>query len=321
MKSRKFSNELRHYSAECYRLSSDGRKWKSLASQREKLTEFLGSYANPDGTSITVGTKTIVSKMKPLTRATTFRRMDDLVAMGVVSRHGKTGEHGTAIRHIHLEPLEKAKSKIEQGIPFEHPDNRPKVSNRLEPESQIDEGKVSDGKPESQIDRPKVSNHSETQPSVLTEQTAIPTKRVGGGDLQSTDKTLEYIQKEFWKETNKTLSLSEAQRTVLLGAIQGKPESQIKKALSLIFQDKPWAGLDKVHVIAQRFVEAFPDYLMSAALFHEQKTQDDDKWAQAEEINQRENEKARKASEERMAKIREDEAARESLKAEGGFGC
>src|SRR5215472_17480426 len=104
-KSVKCVRDIRDFNLMCFRLSSDGEKWKSLASQREKLFGYLATFADGDGTNIKVGTARMVKKMEPLSRATTFRRLDDLEVIGVllpVIEDGKklTGEHGTRFRKI-----------------------------------------------------------------------------------------------------------------------------------------------------------------------------------------------------------------------------
>jgi hypothetical protein len=68
------------------------------------LANHLATYANGDGTSITAGVARFVRETG-MSRSTMFRRLDDLSTLGVLNRHGLTGERGTARRSIDTSKL------------------------------------------------------------------------------------------------------------------------------------------------------------------------------------------------------------------------
>jgi hypothetical protein len=290
-KARQFSKELSEFSAECYRLSSDGRKWKAVAAEREKLAEFLGKYANPDGTSITIGTERMIQKMKPLTRATTFRRLGDLEVMGIMTRHGKTGENGTTVRHLHLEPLQRAKTALIEWGEYQFPDNRCEVSNTNSQVLNSSQSEVSNSAPEvsnrishvsntelkSQIAVSEVSNHSETQPYYLPNEPMKPTATNqtadggGGNDFSKPEAAIErkelfdWMEVRFHGDIEKTLVLYPKHRESLANKLDGVPEEDIKYAFKeMLARDQGWGSLDSYATIVVNELPVYVRNLLEA---------------------------------------------------------
>ena len=96
--------DIRAIPPERYRLESDGRKWKRVAQDRRTLAIQLATYADPDGTSITAGTKRLAAELGWSLR-TLARRLDDLKKLDLLFNEGLTGEHGTARREIDIHNL------------------------------------------------------------------------------------------------------------------------------------------------------------------------------------------------------------------------
>src|SRR5438552_3357093 len=95
----------RKYPPHFYRLENDTRKWVQQCDKRRMLALQLASYANPDGTGISVGVKRLEEELGA-GRATIFRWLDDLTERGVLSDdldelgRARIGQHGTRLRKI-----------------------------------------------------------------------------------------------------------------------------------------------------------------------------------------------------------------------------
>ena len=112
----------------CYRLSSDGRKWKALCEARQKLANWLALKGNPDGTSIHPGIKKM-AKVALWSRSKVFYVLEDLRLIGCIVNEEKLfSERGTALRRFDVGPLLHAHKILEQGQSFTHPDTRVKKS-------------------------------------------------------------------------------------------------------------------------------------------------------------------------------------------------
>ncbi len=117
---------------ECYRLASDGRKWKRLCGDRQKLATWLAIKADGDGTRIFPGIKRMMKAMGWSRRKTCYV-LHALQVIGCVVRESedgkklKTSEHGTARRKFNNagagvqdspEPeCKKGVSKVQDSIP------------------------------------------------------------------------------------------------------------------------------------------------------------------------------------------------------------
>jgi len=95
--------DWRDFSEDYYRLPTDGRQWRSQAVLRMRLADYLSTFANGDGTSITVGVERMSDKLGRDYR-TTLRLLDDLRKLKALApKSGLTSEHGTAIREMTME--------------------------------------------------------------------------------------------------------------------------------------------------------------------------------------------------------------------------
>jgi hypothetical protein len=98
--------DWRDFGLDYYRLSSDGRQWKTQASKRRQLAEYLATFANGDGTSIEVGVERMMEKFE-VDRATIFRWLDDLRDLRALApKAGLTSRYGTAVRSLTLAAFE-----------------------------------------------------------------------------------------------------------------------------------------------------------------------------------------------------------------------
>ena len=98
--------DWRDFTLDYYRLESDGRQWKSQASKRRQLAEWLATFANGDGTSIEVGIERMADKYA-VDRATIFRWLDELRELHALApKINLTSRHGTAVRSLTLEAFE-----------------------------------------------------------------------------------------------------------------------------------------------------------------------------------------------------------------------
>ncbi len=147
---------------DCYRLSTDGRKWKSLCEARQKLANWLALKGNPDGTQIFPG----INKMVRVTRWSHGKVcyvLSDLEMIGcVVNENTRTKERGTALRRFDPSPLLRANEALNRGERFYHAtiqdsDQESKlevatVQDSTKLQSKIEEPKVQDTKPQSKIE-------------------------------------------------------------------------------------------------------------------------------------------------------------------------
>lgn len=67
-----------------FSLPEDGRKWKHLQRERKEVAVQLATYADADGTEIYPAAETLVTP-SGLSRATIFRRLDDLRRLGFLT--------------------------------------------------------------------------------------------------------------------------------------------------------------------------------------------------------------------------------------------
>jgi len=132
---------------DCYRLSTDGRKWKSLCEARQKLANWLALKGNPDGTDIYPGAAKMV-RVAGWSRRKVFYVLNDLELIGcVVNENMRTKERGTSLRRFDPSPLLKANEAISRGEKFSHPT----VQDSPDLQCKIDEPTVQDTTPECKI--------------------------------------------------------------------------------------------------------------------------------------------------------------------------
>jgi hypothetical protein len=103
-KSLRLSRTMRDIPATAYRMPNDGRKTALLGRERKQLADFLATFADADGSRIFPSVETIATALDR-SRATIFRRLDDLCALGVLGKEGYHGEHGSRIRRLRPEQL------------------------------------------------------------------------------------------------------------------------------------------------------------------------------------------------------------------------
>jgi hypothetical protein len=96
------SSVLRDVPPERYRLPDDGRQWKHVCVQRQRLAFFLSTYADPDGTSVMPGVESKMCPFMGLTRRAVQYLLDDLKALGFLVDCGKSRFQGTTDRKLML---------------------------------------------------------------------------------------------------------------------------------------------------------------------------------------------------------------------------
>jgi hypothetical protein len=114
--------DLRGYPPSFYRMGTDGRKWFAACKDRKMLAMHLATYADGDGTNITVGIERLRQEMG-WSKRTLYYLLADLVLLGILendtdelaAKRGKlTGRRGTRLRHINWEGVWE---RAAQGVP------------------------------------------------------------------------------------------------------------------------------------------------------------------------------------------------------------
>jgi len=154
--------DIREFPPESYRLPQDGRKWKVLCKERRAIANHIATYANGDGTSIKAGVKRWVKEIG-VSRATIFRRLDDLRKLGVLrDKQGLTGENGTALRSLDVSRL---KMPGEAGAEVSGSQEKSQIHGA--PEVSDSTSEVSGSRPEVSGSQSRSLTIAETQPSLL----------------------------------------------------------------------------------------------------------------------------------------------------------
>src|SRR5258708_21569046 len=95
--------DWRDFSLDHYRLKQDGRQWKSQASNRRQLAEYLATFANGDGTGVQVGVERMSVKFA-CDRVTIHRWLNDLIEIRAITpKSGLTSRYGTAVRTLTID--------------------------------------------------------------------------------------------------------------------------------------------------------------------------------------------------------------------------
>ena len=125
-----------------FALSGDGRQAKHLRSQRKDLAVVIARYANPDGSRAypAIGTLT---KATGQNRATVFRRLADLRALGFLSDGKLVGPRGSRTRILNVVKMRSAV---------------------LAPESHLHDPGVASSHPNVASSRAEVASSRQTQP-------------------------------------------------------------------------------------------------------------------------------------------------------------
>jgi len=134
-KSVKCVRDLRDIPLKAYRLPSDGRQWKKAAVVRQRLANFLATFADGDGTRVYPGEKKMTAFLG-CHRATTFRALDDLRTLGLmkdklglVDRSGRPSERGTALRVMDVDGF-RARAGVASSKP-EVASSQPEVASSI----------------------------------------------------------------------------------------------------------------------------------------------------------------------------------------------
>jgi hypothetical protein len=93
--------DIRDIQPAAYRLKSDGRKWMHECKLRCDLAQWLATFANPDGSSITVGVDRMMKRLS-VSRRTVQRLLDDLAALGFLTNGKLTKFKGTRRRVLNV---------------------------------------------------------------------------------------------------------------------------------------------------------------------------------------------------------------------------
>jgi hypothetical protein len=99
--------DIRTVPVTAYRLPSDGRQWKHVCAQRQRLTKELALYANPDGSSIRVAVETLAQTLG-LSRRAIMYRLDDLRTLGFITDGKLAGFKGTRWRTLNVAAITAA---------------------------------------------------------------------------------------------------------------------------------------------------------------------------------------------------------------------
>ncbi len=93
--------DIRDIPPHIYALEKDGRQGKHLQIERQRLTEKLATFANGDGTSITVGEARLCHALG-WSRGKIYLRLLDLERLGFLVNHGLTGFKETMLRTLNV---------------------------------------------------------------------------------------------------------------------------------------------------------------------------------------------------------------------------
>ncbi len=234
---------------EKYRLPDDGRQWKHLCAQRQRLTLFLVSYANPEGTDIMVGvgegpedTRSSMCRFMGLTRRAVQYLLDDLKALGILADCGKSRFQGTTNRKLLLNAFVQSSAV--------------QPCNLQAPIVQTTEANVQSSQPKCAIEdcaQPPRSDHQKqtTTPTTreeASEKSPTPVQGGGGGNLLSPtkvqDSTVQSSQPWDWLFSEATVAGMGAANKYW-GRLQKLGNSETVRLAVLKFCQRP-QGLDKL---------------------------------------------------------------------------
>jgi hypothetical protein len=148
-----------------FALPGDGRQAKHLRSQRKDLAVVIARYANPDGSRAypAIGTLT---KATGQNRATVFRRLADLRALGFLSDGKLVGPRGSRTRILNVVKMRSAVLAPEPHLRdrAEVASSREAVRQDRTPESHLHDPGVASSHPEVASSRAEVASSRQTQP-------------------------------------------------------------------------------------------------------------------------------------------------------------
>ena len=171
----------------CYRLSTDGRKWKSLCEARQKLANWLALKGNPDGTQIFPSVAKMISSTG-WSHGKVCYVLDDLKTIGcIINEQKRRKERGAFIRRFDPALLLAAHASIKRGEAFAHRDTRVQdsvqsgkatIQHSPDPQSKIDGPTVQDTEPQSKIE--ELQSNAGLDTTVLSDRPYIPTTPTEG---------------------------------------------------------------------------------------------------------------------------------------------
>lgn len=93
--------DLRDVPPSAFRMLDDGRQWRHKCELRCALLHWLTTFADADGSNVEAGIKRMEARFE-VSRRTVFRRLDDLMELGFITREKLTGFKGTRRRTINV---------------------------------------------------------------------------------------------------------------------------------------------------------------------------------------------------------------------------
>lgn len=178
----------RKYPPSFYRLPNDTRKWREQCQKRRMLAIQIASYANPDGSNVTIGIPRLMQELGA-SKATIHRWLDDLYALPILfdevdeAGRAREGQHGTRRRRIDFSAFEKRLEVSDRGT-LEVSDSTSNSQIAFS-KSQIQIIKVSDSVLDVSDSTLEVSRMGETEPyrpNQPTFQPVRPANAAGGID-------------------------------------------------------------------------------------------------------------------------------------------
>ncbi len=253
----------RDFTPTSFVLFSDGKKWKHSAACRRALYFQLASHGEIEWAGVeSIGAKCGFS------RATTFRLLDDLYALGCVSDgtddagHKYHGHKRTRVRHITTDTLpvgatgwmnipelgmlvRVVKTQESQIDPNGTNAGVSDTQHDHEHESQIDDAGVSDSDA-------GVSRIHETQKKGLKELSER---------TNTNPKDIEAVRAEFLAGQDKALTLNAQQRAALEAAIIGYDEEDLRAAVRRAISSGDFDGLRSSKICAERLTDHLTQWL------------------------------------------------------------
>jgi len=82
-------------------MPKDGRKWRQKCVQRQRIVMLLSTFADGDGSRITVGVTRLAQTLE-MSRSQLFVYLSDLDELGILTNEGRIKERGTALRRLNV---------------------------------------------------------------------------------------------------------------------------------------------------------------------------------------------------------------------------
>lgn len=246
--------QARDFAPNSFVMLKDGPKWKHNSERRRALYMQLASHGSIEWAGITA-----LGKAVGLSRATTFRYMDDLYELGAVndgkdeSGHKYHGHRRTRVREISTCTLPVAATGW-MDIP--ELGTLVRVVRMPKQESQLEHSGVSDSTQESQIESAGVSNRkagvsnlSETEKNFLKE---LPKEQ---------NQPLATVEREFLELQGTTVTFNDKQHEKLAAILEGYTAEEIRAAVYRATCTGAFNGLTHDREIAERLTDKLRQWL------------------------------------------------------------